>query len=83
MIFNLTVNHKGSYTTLVYYDLLDTVKPYKHKCFNDMLKDALSVLKSNGFYVGKNNDFGIDWYDIQCINLDNPTKITKHGLNNG
>lgn len=79
-IYNLTVNDKGRYTTLVRYDFDDKEKPYLHQNIKGTILDILSILKSNGFRVRHVDDFGARWYDIQFIDLDNPCVIHKYSI---
>lgn len=44
-----------------------------------MNKSILKILKNNNFYCGYYEQFGRRWYDIQFINLENPTIIEKFG----
>ena len=47
---------------------------YKYLHFSDMYKDLLSILRQNGFYVAHWKDFGSEFYSINFIDVDNPTK---------
>jgi hypothetical protein len=76
-IYNLTACHNGNHIVLVDYKLFDKYQPYKHIDFNFLYADVLTILKTNGFYCGKVHDFGVDWYDIVFINLDEPTTTNK------
>ena len=79
-IYNLTVNYKGSLTPLVRYDLDDREKPYEYESLKDLYESVLKILKNNGYYTSSYNEFNLKWYDIQFINLRNPTRIEKSGL---
>lgn len=80
IIYNLTVNHKGVLTTLVAYDETSVKHPYEERKFQTMYKSVLNILKNNNFYCGYYEVFGIRWYDIQFINLENPVKIEQFGI---
>ena len=79
MIYNLTVNHKGTQIPLIRYDLRG-VKPYKHPDFDSMYVTVLQFIKMSNFYCSHVKQFGAKWYDIMWIDLDNPTMINKYGL---
>ena len=79
-IYNLTVNYCG---VLVCLALHETVKKGSNekRTFNSLYKTVLKILKNNNYYCNYQEEFGVRWYDIQFINLENPKKKKKFGIN--
>lgn len=83
MIYTLAVQYKDRSVTLVSYESSLTdgrSKPYQYKCFNDMYKSILSILKQNGYYTKSFTAFNSVFYNINFITLNNPAHISRHGL---
>ena len=78
-IYNLTINHNGEYINLIHYDLNKSPQPYKYETFQGLYETILNFARNNGYYYGRYQAFGSTWYDIQWIDLNNPTIISKYG----
>ena len=78
-IHNLTINHKGTYITMIDYSK-EKVQPYCYKSFMGLYQTILNFAKNNGFYYGKYNQFDSTWYDIAFIDINNPYKVEKYGF---
>lgn len=78
-IYNLTLNHGGNLINLIHYDVNHGPQPYKYPYFSEVYRTVLSFTKQNGFYLGRYKNFGLTWYDIQWIDISNPTFVKKHG----
>lgn len=75
-ICNLTVNHKGNLVTLIKLNP-DESKPFIS--FNGMYAFVLKMLKNNDFKCNYFEAFGARWYNIQWIDVNNPTRIENFG----
>lgn len=74
-IINLSVNdNKGIVLTL------NPTLKYFHNT-EELYACVLRVLKNNGFYTHVYNEFGKSWYNIQVIDLNNPTITSIYGVN--
>lgn len=80
MIFQLVVQYKERSVTLVSYDEESRLKPYRYEYFDNMYKDVLSILRQNGYYTKSFSAFNRVFYNINFIDLDRPTKISRYGL---
>lgn len=78
-IYNLTVNYKGDITTLKRYDISDN-NAKEYNSFKEMYKTILKILKTNNFKVTYTEDFMRRWYNIQFIDVLNPTRIETFSL---
>lgn len=76
-IYNLTVNHKGEFIPLIRYQLNKSPFPYKYKCFNDLYKSVLKIMRTNNFYTNYAYQFGAAFYDIAFIDINNADHISK------
>ena len=73
-IINLTVNdNKGGSTTLT-----PTQKRFNN--INEVYNCVLKILKNNGYYTHSYKEFGRVWYNIQLIDLNNPTITSIYGV---
>ena len=70
-IVNLSVNdNKGSLINLT------PATPSNHfNKFKELYECVLNILKNNGYYTHSYKAFGSAWYNIQVIDLDNPSAI--------
>lgn len=67
-VYHLTVHCKA--------DMIDlTMARSEYGCFQDMYQAVVDTLINNGFYAANWVKFGIRWYNILFVNLDNPEKI--------
>lgn len=84
-LINLTVTlNNGDNIPLVYYSEEFTLGheniPFKYESYSGIIKSILNILKSNDFYVSSWKDFGLKWYAINFIDVDNPTQIKHYGV---
>lgn len=74
-IINLTINdNKGISLTLT-----PTLERFHN--VEELYACVLSVLKNNGFYTHVYKEFGKLWYNIQVIDLNNPSVTSNYGVN--
>lgn len=78
-IYNLTINHKGNLINMIHYELNGRIQPYKYGSFKEVYETVLSFAKNNGFYYGKYEQFGMEWFDIAWIDISNPAIVNKYG----
>ena len=77
-LFNVTVlKRTGEKVCLLSYDKDTSFVPYKHEKYKDMEQTIFNLLKNNGFYVGYRQDFNSRLYNINWIDLNNPTHINQ------
>ena len=73
-LYSVYVNRKG----LVIPLLTNAMKEYEN--FQALYKSILLMLKANNLYCSYNVAFNAKWYDIQFIDLENPTLIENYSL---
>lgn len=81
-----TVIHKGNKLCSVYANrkgsiiplLTDAMREYEN--FQELYRTVLLMLKANNLYCSYYDAFNAKWYDIQFIDLENPTYIENYGL---
>lgn len=78
-IYNLTINHNMNCIPLIQYKASEKINPYKYNNFNEVYETVLTIARNNGYYYSNYNEFGLTWYDIQWIDINNPTSINKYG----
>lgn len=71
-IYNLTFIHKGNLIPFLWDGDTRTFETFWR-----LHEYILNVAKANGFSIVHYTDFGTHFYDIQFLDLDNPTKIAK------
>lgn len=81
-IYNITVNHKSDFITLLSYDLNVPPSPYCYNTFNALYDAVLKILKNNNFYTAVCKQFDADYYDIAFIDINNPVYIAKMPYHN-
>ena len=54
------------------------VEPYKYRCFDDLYKSLLNILKQNGMRTLKFYDFGSTLYDIIFIDCNDPSTFHRY-----
>ena len=79
-IYNLTVNYCGVLVCLALHETVEKGSNEK-RTFQSLYKTVLKILKNNNYYCNYQEEFGVRWYDIQFINLENPVEIEKFGIN--
>ena len=79
-IYNLTVNHCGVLVCLALHDKTSVKGSNEKTTFQSLYKTVLKILKNNNYYCSYYEEFGVRWYDIQFINLENPVEIEKFGI---
>ena len=79
-ICNLTVNFCGVLVCLALHETVEKASNEK-RTFQSLYKTVLKILKNNNYYCNYQEEFGVRWYDIQFINLENPVEIEKFGIN--
>lgn len=76
-IINLSVNdNKGVVLTLT-----PSLKHFHNA--EELYACVLRVLKNNGFYTHAYTEFGKLWYNIQVIDLNNPSITSTYGVSEG
>ena len=75
-IINLTINdNKGTSLTLT-----PSPSPMRFHSTEELYGYVLEVLKNNGFYTHVYKEFGKSWYNIQVIDLNNPSITSVFGI---
>lgn len=78
-IYNLTVNYCGVLVCLALHDETSAKCSNEKRTFQSLYKKVLKILKNNN-YCNYSEEFGLRWYDIQFINLENPVEIEKFAI---
>lgn len=79
-LYSVYVNRKGFITPLLRYDNNNTETIRKYENFQELYKSVILMLKANNLYCSYIDAFNAKWYDIQFINIENPTYIDNYGL---
>ena len=75
-IINLTINdNKGTSLTLT-----PSPSPRRFHNTEELYDCVLVALKNNGFYTHVYKEFGKLWYNIQVIDLNNPSITSVFGI---
>lgn len=77
-IYNFTINYKGALIPLIRYKPKEQMHIYSYESFQRMYKSVINIAKVNGFYFGKYIEFGVEWYNIEWIDINNQYEINKH-----
>jgi len=71
-VFNVSIVQDGKIIPL------NNANP-EYTTINSIICLVLMLAKNNGFYISSYNDFGVTWYNIQFVDIDNPSSINKFG----
>lgn len=74
-VYSLCVNTQDSLIKLV-----PTSEPKTYGSLNGMYEAVIRILNANHYTVHKWNEFGTTFYNIQFIDLDNPTQVNRYGI---
>lgn len=82
-LFNITVNPlRGGKITLLNAKMTNNkLEPaYKDATFKSAYHSALNIIKNNGFYCNSWRDFGATFYEINWIDINNPTEVHYYSI---
>jgi hypothetical protein len=74
-VYSLYVNTNDSLIKLV-----PTSESKTYGSLNGMYEGVIRILNANNFKVHKWNEFGTTFYNINFIDLDNPTQVNRYGI---
>ena len=76
-ILAISVNYNGNLIQLYRYDGDNSIH---YSSFSELYKAVLAILENNNFRVSSLEMFGRTWYNVQFINVLNPTYIDRFSL---